>query len=139
MNYIVRFFTFFSRYLNRIGTCGNVGLIAGAIAGLSLTILDISQGTVVLTDQEAIYIALILTGFTWLIVLFILTILVRLTFASIALASLVNCLLVCFATVFLTKAIDNYPLAWLVGIICGILIGMILCRINALFSNLKTQ
>ncbi len=138
MNSIVRFFTILSGPLNRVGTCGIVGLIAGAIAGLSLTLLDFSQGSVTLSQQDAIYISLILTGFTWIIVLFILTILVRLTFSSVALASLVNCLLTCFATVFLTRAINNFPLAWLIGMVCGILIGMLLCRINALLTNSKS-
>lgn len=139
MNTIVKFFTLLAAPLKKVGICGNVGFIAGAIAGLTLTLLDFLKGGLTLSQQDTIYIALILTGFTWLIILFILTILVRLTFSSVALASLFNCLLVCFATVFLTRAINNYPLAWLIGMICGILIGMFLCRINALLSNLKSQ
>jgi hypothetical protein len=135
MNSIVRFFTILSGPLNRVGTCGIVGFIAGSIAGLLLTILDFFQGSVTLSQQEAIYISLLLAGFTWIVVLFILTILVRLTFRSVALASLVNCLLTCFATVFLTRALNNYALAWFIGMVCGILIGMLLCRINALLTN----
>lgn len=135
MNSIVKIFTFLSTYTKHIGICGNVGLIAGAIAGTLLSLLDFLNGGITLSLEEALYIALILGGFTWLVILFILCILSKLTFSSIALPSLLNCLLCCFATVFIARYLNMYPYAWAIGIVMGILIGMLLCRINGLLKN----
>ena len=137
MNFLVRIFTILSPFLKRIGLCANVGILAGGIAGISLSFLHWIHNGLVLSTEEAFYVSLILTGFTWLVVLFLLCVLARLTFRSVALPSLFNCLLTCFVTVFLTRALNAYVLAWLIGLIVGFLIGLILCRLNNYFQKLK--
>lgn len=136
MKLLVKFFTSLNIFTKRLGLCGNVGLIAGAISGTLLMHLDIIHGGLVLSTDEAVKIALLLTVFTWLVVVFILTILARLTFRSVAIPAFVNCVLTCFGMVFLTRALGLYVLAWLIGIVVGIIIGMILCRFNFFFNKL---
>jgi fructose-specific phosphotransferase system IIC component len=137
MNAILKFFTFLSVFARRIGVCGKVGIIAGLLAGLLLTLLNDETGPILIDDPRAFYISLILTAIAWIVVIFILVFLVRLTFRSVALPSLFNCFLTCLATVFITKWLNAYPIAWIIGIIVGFLIGSILCRLNNFFRDVK--
>jgi hypothetical protein len=137
MNLLVKFFTSLNILTKRLGLCGNVGLIAGAIAGLILMYYYLlNANVVVLSNEEAAIIALMLTAFTWIINMFFLWILARLSFFSVAVPSFVNCLLTCFAVVFVVRATGTYIVAWLIGIIIGIIIGMLLCRLNFLYQKL---
>lgn len=137
MNLLVKFFTSLNILTKRLGLCGNVGLIAGGIAGLILMYYYLlNANVVVLTNKEAAIIALMITAFTWIINMFFLWILARLSFFSVAVPSFVNCLLTCFAVVFVVRLTGTYIIAWLVGIVLGIIIGMLLCRINFLYQKL---
>ena len=138
MRTIVKIFTSLSFLTKKLGICANVGLIAGAIAGTFLVLLNLLQGGLVVNNEEALYLGLILTGFTWIVILFILCMLVRFTLGSVALASFVNCLLTCLLTVFVCKWINAFHLAWLIGIVLGIIVGQLLCRLNYLFQLKKT-
>jgi len=135
MRFLIRFLTFLSKYTKRLSICANIGLLAGAIAGITLSALDLIQAGITLTNLEAVYISLILTGFTWLIALFVLCVFSQMTFRSVALSSLFNNLLVCFFTVFISKYLLAYSLAWLIGILVGLLVGLLLCRLNHLFRT----
>jgi|GEM_PF-4740537 len=136
MSALVKILTALKFLTSRIGVCGNVGLIAGAIAGFFIFMLDFIHDGLGLNNSSAAYLSLILSGLSWLVVLFMLTIFVRLTLASIAFPSLVNCLITCFLTVFLSKWMNAYAFAYLIGIIVGALVGMVLCRLNFLLSKL---
>ena len=139
MNLIVRLVAFISLYVKRIGTCAKVGVIIGAGAGLALTLLDIAQGGLMLTAQEAFWIALILAGVMWLVILFLLCVFVRMTLRSIFFPTLINSLLTCIATVFVVRYLHAYHIAWLIGIMVGLLVGALLCRLNALFQKLLNR
>jgi hypothetical protein len=139
MKTIVKIFTALVPLTRRIGTCGNVGLIAGAIAGLLLFTLDFMYQGLSLTNADAARLAAVLTAFTWLTVIFFLCIFVRLTFASVAIPSFINCAITCFLTVFVVKWLNAYPFAYIIGIILGIIVGVLLCRLNYIFSNLIKQ
>jgi len=136
MKLLVKFFTSLNIFTKRLGLCGNVGLIAGAIAGTFLMFLDMRQGGLIMNTTEAVQVALMLTLFTWMFIQFVLVILARLTFRSVAIPSFVNCLLTCFAVVFIVRALGLYVIAWFIGIVVGIIIGMLLCRINFIFNRL---
>lgn len=137
MKAIFRIFSSLNFLTKQIGVCGNVGLIAGAVSGFILTILDLMYGGLVLTNREAVYVFLLFGMFVWLIILFILCMLIRFTFRSVALPSFLNCFITCFAVVFFIKQLRAYTAAWLIGIVAGIFIGMLLCRISTLFKNQK--
>ena len=136
MNTIIRFLTSLSAVTERIGICANVGLIAGAFAGVILTLLDLMLGGLIVDNREAVLLALILAGFTWVVVLFILCALVRFTIRSVALPALLTCLLTCLLLVFVCKWLGAFTVAWLIGIVVGILVGLVLCWLNAyLFAS----
>ena len=135
MKTLVSIFTSFSGLAQRLGVCGIVGVIAGSLAGTLLAIADLTQGGLTLTEQEAFYVALILTAFTWIAVLFILFFLVRLTFGSIALPTLLNCLITCFLLVFICLLLDAFTFAWLIGIVIGAIVGSLLCFVNSFLSK----
>ncbi|HLP55661.1 MAG TPA: hypothetical protein VK151_11555 [Fluviicola sp.] len=137
MKLLVKFFTSLNIFTKRLGICGNVGLIAGAIAGTLLMLLYLRQGgSLTMNTTEAVQVALMLTLFTWIFIQFVLVILARLTFRSVAIPSFVNCLLTCFAVVFIVRALGLYIAASFIGIVVGIIIGMLLCRINFIFNKL---
>jgi MFS-type transporter involved in bile tolerance (Atg22 family) len=137
MKRIFDFWIYLSNIIKPLGVCANIGILTGSIAGLSLTGLLLLKGTLTLSNTDVVWIALILTGFTWLIALFLLCAMARLTFRSVALPSLVNTILVCFATVIVAKALNAYANAWIIGIVLGFLIGMLLCRLNNLLLRIK--
>lgn len=128
-----------SGYTSRLGICGNTGLITGAISGGLLTVLYFRQGMhLLLTETEVLNVSLILTVFCWLVIIFILCMLVRLTFRSVAVPALINTFLVCYVTTFLSNYFHAFEYAWLIGIVVGIMIGTVLCKIASLL-NLKSK
>lgn len=120
-------------WLRRLGTCGNAGIIVGAIVGGLLSLLDLLHGplNVAGADFWRLWIALSLFG--WLALLFILAGLVRLTLSSVALPALVNSALVTFLTLWICRAIPAWGWAVPIGILIGMLIGVLLC---GLYRNL---
>ncbi len=137
MNAIAKFLTSLSSITRRTGVCANVGLIAGALAGVLVSLLDLLHSDLVLSNQNAIYLSLILGAFTWTALIFILSVLVRYTFKSIAFPALVNCMFTCFLLVFICKWIGVYTFAWLIGIVVGLIVGQLLCLLNFWFGRLK--
>ena len=129
MKSIASFFRYLGTYTKRLGNCGNVGLIVGALSGGMLTLLFISKGgSLSLTDNEAIKIAGILTIFSWLVLVFILTILIRLRFSSIAVGSFLITLFVTFITVYLSHKFELFEYAWLIGMLVGISLTALICK-----------
>lgn len=127
---IGRFFGFFAQYTQRLGVCGNAGLIVGAIAGGVLTLLDwVEEGNLVLSNEQALYVFLLLVLFTWLVLIFIFVAFVRARISDVVFPGFFNALFVCLLTVYLCTAFDLYHLGWLVGILVGIVIGYTLCTL----------
>lgn len=139
MRTLIRLFTALRPLTSRIGICGNVGLIAGAIAGFLIFTLDFMHQGLALSNADAARLAAVLSAFTWITVLFFLCVFVRLTFTSVAVPSLINCILTCFLTVFVTKWLNAYAFAYIIGIMLGTIVGVLLCRLNYILSNLIKQ
>jgi hypothetical protein len=123
------------RFLRRVGVCGNAGAIVGILAGGALALLDFLEAPLVLADPDALRVWAILALFGWLVLLFVFRAFVRWPLASVALPALVNAILVAGLTVYLARALDLYPLAWLLGWLLGILVGFLLCRLSRLFRK----
>lgn len=116
-------------YLDRLGVCGNAGIAVGTITGLMMSVLDLIHGPLSLSDAETFQIWLSLAIFGWLALIFIFTVFVRWTASSVALPALVNSGLVTAVTVLVTRATGLFPLAWLIGMLAGILVGFLLCTL----------
>ena len=137
MNSLIKFLLILTPLTKRIGTCGNVGLLAGTIAGIiiSLTTWLIHTAPLLTSSNQAIILASLLSIFSWSVIIFVLCALVQLSIKSIALPALFNCILTCFFTVFITKELNIYNIAWLIGMLIGAIVGGLLCRINFILNK----
>jgi hypothetical protein len=125
---LVAIFLLLKPLMRRIGVCGIAGVIAGSFAGLMLTLLDlVHEHALALTPIERLQVALLLTLAAWVVVLFAFVGLARYRFATVAVPTLLNALLVCLLTVHLAHVLALYALAWLIGLVVGLLVGMLLC------------
>ena len=130
MGAIAKLVKWLAGLLRRLGVCGNAGIIVGMLAGTALMLLDFVEGfALVLSASEALRVWIILTLFGWLALLFIFKVFVRWPLAAVAVPTFVNAALVTFITVYVSRALDLYPWAWLIGLLAGMLIGFLLCRL----------
>jgi hypothetical protein len=119
-----------ARWLGRLGECGVAGVIGGAVVGMLLTLLYwMHGGALTLTTTELWYVALVLAAFGWIVLIFVLVALVRSTFTSVAIPSLVNTLLVAVLTTFVSHRAGALEWAWLIGMLVGALVGYLLCTL----------
>ena len=135
MRTFLRLLSLFYPLSNRLGLCGNIGFIAGLLAGFIISTMAWAFRGFYMSNNQALVHALSLTLFTWIAVIYLLGILAKFTFRSVALPSLFNCLLTCFLTTFVCKWLDIFSFAWLAGMFIGALVGMTLCRINSLIEK----
>jgi hypothetical protein len=106
-------------------------LIVGSVIGAILTLLDwVHEGKLELTGGEILAIIGLLTAFGWLVLLFIFVGALRMPFTAVALPALVNALLVVVCTVLIAYVLDAFGLAWLIGPLVGLLIGILLCYLS---------
>lgn len=115
--------------LQRLGVCGNAGVIVGAISGFIITMLDFTEEALVLTALEALQLWLLVWLFAWLALLLIFTLFVRWSAASVAGPALANAFLVTGVTVLIVWLTGMYWLAVVIGILAGMLIGFLLCQL----------
>ncbi|MEM8639184.1 MAG: hypothetical protein AAGG51_10265 [Cyanobacteria bacterium P01_G01_bin.54] len=135
MNIILRSFGVFKPFLKRLGLCGTTGWIVGSLVGILLALLDLVEGGMVISSEEAIYVSLILSIFSWIVIVFFLYVFGGYTLRSIALPTLINCLLTTFALVFIARSLDLFKYAPVLGLALGALIGFLLCQINFNFIS----
>lgn len=114
-----------------VGACAMVGVMVGLISGGSLSLLDYVENGIAPTPRELFYLALILAGFSWVIMLFILSILSRLKLSDVWAPALWNAVLVTFATAYLAEQLGQFGLAWVLGVIVGLFFGYVLCTVFA--------
>lgn len=123
------------RLLQPLGLCGKTGVVAGLLAGFVL-MLDAfvhPERTVDLADGVTVF--GLLAAFVYVVVIFLLSVLERFTFGSVALPALVNVLLVVGATVAIVFGLDIRDWAMVVGALLGALIGVILCGLSRAFAG----
>jgi hypothetical protein len=113
--------------LRSLGTCGIAGLIVGSVCGALLGLLDFLEGPLAPSTAELWRMWLLLALFGWLVLLFVLCGLARLTKVSVALPALVNSALVTALTIFLCGLLNAWGWGWLIGVLSGILVGALLC------------
>lgn len=128
MNIIFSIFKSVSRLLRHFGACGNAGLIVGSIAGSMLVLLYLaSAGNLSPLPVELLYITLLLTVFSWAVLLFISIVLLRNTPTSMFFPTLIHAFLICALTVYLCSAFNLYKYGWIIGVLAGLFVGYVLC------------
>jgi F0F1-type ATP synthase assembly protein I len=124
-----------SSYLKHIGLCGNTGLIAGTLAGITLTILNIQyEGTLSFSPQQFFQVTVALILFCWIVILFLFVVMARLKLSQVAIPALFNVIIVVFLTTYWSWKWNVFPWSWLLGMLIGMLIGYLLCRFSKLFK-----
>lgn len=116
-------------FLARLGVCGNAGVAVGVVTGLVLTLLDLIEGPLGTDNSELVVLWLMLAVFGWLLILFLFTVFARWSAASVAVPAVVNSVLVTGLTILLCRVAGLFGLAWLVGLLVGILVGYFLCSL----------
>jgi hypothetical protein len=129
MKLIATLLAWFSTFLRRIGVCGNAGVIVGLLTGGALWFLDFLHEPLVLSDPDALRMWGILALFGWVALLFVFLALVRWPFSSIVIPTLVNAVLVSGITLYGSRALGLFAIAWLLGLLIGALLGFLLCRL----------
>jgi hypothetical protein len=114
--------------LAQLGVCGGAGVAVGAMTGFIVTVLDLIEDPLELSDVEAVEIWLLLAAFGWLALVFIFTVFVRWSAGSVVVPAFVNSVLVTALTILVALATGLFALAWLIGILAGMLIGFLLCK-----------
>ncbi len=115
--------------LNKLGTCGNVGLIIGIIAGGLLTLQSIRTAPLRPTPAEVFWFIVILSVFCWLMLLFVYAVLLRSRVLPILFGTLLRSIVICLFTVLIAHVSGAYRLGIFIGIFVGLFFGFILCRV----------
>jgi hypothetical protein len=141
MNLLLRYLTVFSDRFRQLGICATVGLIAGNIAGFFLLLLFLEQGNdaLILTSNQALQVALILTLFDVIALLFFLVALCRYKFLSVVLPTFINCLLTCLITTFLVSSFSLWLWSIVVGMLVGLAVGRLFCIFSCKFQGDRTH
>lgn len=126
---MMRRFPWLFDLFRRLGVCGTAGVAVGVMTGGILMILDLIEAPLTLTDAEALRIWSLMAVFAWLGLILLFLVLARRTPASVAVPALVNAVLVTFLTIYVSRAAGLFSLAWLIGILAGILVGLLLCTL----------
>jgi hypothetical protein len=130
MTWLASLLSSLARLLGRLGECGIAGVIAGAVSGMLLTILDgMHGGALVLTNPELLYLSLVLAATSWIVLVFVLVVLVRAALASVRIPAFFNALLVALLTTFICYHAGVLPWAWLIGMAIGAFAGFMLCTL----------
>lgn len=114
---------------DKLGPCGNVGLIIGMIAGSLLTLLAFQLAHLRPAPLEVFWIVVILSLFCWVTLIFIAIVFLRLQLRSVFYAMLMRSLVICMFTVLITHFLDAYRFGIIIGIFVGLFFGYILCEL----------
>ena len=138
MKVISKIFNWIAYQLVKLGTCATAGFIVGCLAGFMLFLYQIKVGgDPVFTHHQFLQIALVLSFFSFLILLFTLYVFCRYTLASILFPCIVNSLLSTFLTVFIINHFHLWAIGFFIGALCGLMVGKLLCIICG-FLNIKS-
>ncbi|MEA3041267.1 MAG: hypothetical protein QOC65_756 [Sphingomonadales bacterium] len=123
------------RGLQRLGVCANAGLLVGMVAGGLLALLHLLHGLHEMDAGDAFRVWLLLALSGWLTLLFVFVVLARWRLAAVAGAALVNSALVTAVTVYVCWLLDLYADVILIGIVAGMTVGLLLCRLSSLLPG----
>ncbi len=125
-------------FFKKFNMCSLAGYLIGLAAGSLLTLHNIMNGGLSLGKEEIFYVAILLTIFTFFIMIILLGIFLRLRLRSFALGLFLNCAFTCSLTVLLVNGSGYYIVAWFIGMIVGVAVGSLLCWLNSLRIKLNT-
>lgn len=126
-------------YSRRLGVCAYAGLAVGIVTGLVLTLLDLTDGPLEDDPIDMLVLWAMLVVFGWLVIVGLFTVFVRYRLASVAMPALVNSALTTGLMVALCRITGLFEIAWLIGLLAGLLVGQLLCALFRLLAAGSTE
>lgn len=129
----------YANFLKKLNLCSLVGYLAGGMSGGMLTLYGVFQGGVSVNQNEVLSLTILLALFAFFFIFIILWGFVKMKIGSFFVGSLINCCLTAGLTLLAINGTVLYPIAWLVGMIIGVLVGLVLCWLNSAFQKFIIQ
>lgn len=126
-------------YSRRLGVCAYAGLAVGIVTGLVLTLFDLTDGPLEEDPIDVLVLWAMLAAFGWLVIVGLFTVFVRYQLASVAVPALVNSALTTGLMVAVCRITGLFEIAWLIGLLAGLLVGQMLCTLYRLLSAKSTD
>lgn len=117
--------------------CAQIGMLNGVLTGFLFGLLQQGGCCQVITTAQLASTALLLAALAFLVSVFVLCVISRFTFASVAFATLINAVLVAFAVVFVLNAIGASMASPIIGVFIGLVVGLLVGWILCLLCDLK--
>jgi len=118
-------------WFNKLGPCGNIGLMIGLIAGLLLTILSLRTTHMRPAPIEVFWIIVILSLFCWAVMVFVAVVFGRFRLQSVLWSMLLRSVVICLFTVVITHVLGAYLFGIIIGIVVGLFFGYLMCTVLA--------
>lgn len=118
-------------WCNKLGPCGNIGLMIGLIAGLLLTVLSLRTAHLRPAPMEVFWIIVILTLFCWVVMVFVAVVFGRFRLRSVLWGMLLRSVVICLVTVLITHVLGTYRFGIIIGIVVGLFFGYLICSVFA--------
>lgn len=115
--------------LQPLGVCGNASLIVGILVGGAIALIDFVEGPLAPSASQLWRIWAIGALFGWFVLVMLFVALLRWSLSTVVTPALVNAFLVSGLTVSLCRALDAYAWGLWIGIVSGVVIGLLLCRL----------
>jgi hypothetical protein len=112
-------------------------MLNGVLTGFLFGLLQQGGCCTVVTTAQLASTALSLAAMAFLVSVFVLCVVCRFTFASVAFAALINAVLVAFAVVFVLNAIGAGMASPIVGVFVGLVVGLLVGWILCLLCDMK--
>lgn len=117
-------------HAQRLGVCAHAGLAVGIVTGVILMLLDLIDGPLEDDSIEMLGLWAMLGAFGWFVIVGLFTVFVRYELASVAMPGLVNAALTTGLMVAVCRATGLFEIAWLIGLLGGLLVGQTLCSLH---------
>lgn len=116
-----------SGLFDRLGPCGNIGLLIGIIAGGLLSLLSITADPMIPSPFEVFWIFVILSVFCWWVLVFLSVVFLRLQLRPVLFGMLVRSSVISLFIVLITHLLGAYRFGILIGVFIGLFFGYVLC------------
>lgn len=123
----------------RMPFCSVAGAFIGATTGFVLSMFQTAEPVVRLTLPQVVQFGLILALASFLFLLLVFGLLLRYRISAIFWPGLVNAVLTSLLTVAIANAVHRSFLTCWIGIIVGIIVGWILCRLCPTFEKVYSH
>lgn len=124
-------------FLNRLSPCARMGLLFGLIDGLAMLVFYLGRGNYQLDPKTSLVFVVVLTVLSFVIVWFVYWV-QKYRMDLLARSLVVFAVLVAALTVVFTRAASTPRLAFVAGVVAGLLVGALVCRYCGRFTGIAS-